>query len=88
MWQTTIEELFIDYNKNIMMIFNDYVTRFEHKLICKEIIIEESEHWKELILASKKVHVAEKVGRKILKCNWFDERAMKKKFNETWSTKC
>jgi hypothetical protein len=41
-----------------------------------------------LILASKKVHVAEKVGRKILKCNWFDERAMKKKFNETWSTKC
>jgi hypothetical protein len=34
-----------------MMTFNDYVTRFEHKLKCKEITIMEREHRKELMLA-------------------------------------
>jgi len=40
------------------------------------------------MLASKKMHVTEKVGREIVKCSWFDERAMKKEFDETWFAKC
>jgi hypothetical protein len=34
------------------------------------------------------MHVVEKLGRKIVKCSWFDEKAMKKKFDEAWFAKC
>ncbi len=30
------------------------------------------------------MHVVEKVGREIAKRSWFDERAMKKEFDEAW----
>jgi hypothetical protein len=40
------------------------------------------------MFASKKMHVVEKVGRKIVKHSWFNESAMKKEFIEAWFAKC
>jgi hypothetical protein len=34
------------------------------------------------------LHVVDKVGRKIVKHSWFDERAMKKEFVGAWFAKC
>jgi hypothetical protein len=42
-----------------------------------KITIKEKEHWKESIFALKKSWVVENVWIEIVKCHWFDERAMK-----------
>jgi hypothetical protein len=58
------------------MTFNDYVIRLELKLLRKNC--DQGKRILEGInVCIKKSRVVENVGREIVKCHWFDERAMK-----------